>query len=85
MTSAMEKRTVMPPAHRQELVDALAALTQDREHRAVLVAPDGARISLPDEVFEILRDVLRALSEGLAITIARSPRRVPSRSARSVA
>jgi hypothetical protein len=37
----------------------------------MLVGPEGQRLDLPAEVLGILRVVVDALSEGLAITIAR--------------
>ena len=48
----------------------LTALTNRRGQGAALVGPDGERLDLPPEVFEILREVLEALAQGLAITIA---------------
>jgi excisionase family DNA binding protein len=38
--------------------------------RATLIGPDGTGLELPDEVFEVLREVVAALSQGLAITVA---------------
>jgi excisionase family DNA binding protein len=70
MTAALTERTVLPPADPGRLASALAALTSARAGRAALVAPNGSRVDLPPEVYELLRDVLRALSQGLAITIA---------------
>lgn len=35
-----------------------------------LIAPDGTHIELPEELFEVLRDVVKSLAEGLAITVA---------------
>jgi excisionase family DNA binding protein len=35
-----------------------------------LVGPDGSEIEIPDELFGVLRDVVDALSQGLAISIA---------------
>ncbi len=37
---------------------------------ARLVGPDGSAIDLPEELHEVLRDVVAALSQGLAISIA---------------
>src|SRR5215475_3267985 len=45
-------------------------LAQAVPARARLVAPDGSEIEVPDELYEVLRDVVEALSHGLAITIA---------------
>lgn len=48
----------------------LVALGGDRPGRAALVGPGGERLELPAEVFEVLRDVVEALSRGLTITVA---------------
>jgi excisionase family DNA binding protein len=48
----------------------LAALSTSRAHAASLIGPDGERLDVPPEVFEILREVVEALAQGLAITIA---------------
>lgn len=57
-----------------EVVDLRAAL-QARgvsvpAHRAALVAADGHRIELPEQVFKALRDVVSAMAQGQAVTIA---------------
>jgi excisionase family DNA binding protein len=36
----------------------------------MLIGPDGTRLELPGEVYEVLREVVTALSQGLAITVA---------------
>jgi len=38
--------------------------------RAKLVGPDGDQIDIAEELYGVLRDVVQALSQGLAITIA---------------
>jgi excisionase family DNA binding protein len=38
--------------------------------RARLVGPDGSQIDIPEDLYGVLRDVVDALSQGLAITIA---------------
>lgn len=35
-----------------------------------LIGPDGIHLELPGEIFEVLREVVAALSQGLAITVA---------------
>ncbi len=68
--TAMTERTVLPPEHREGLQDALALLGSRTAGHATLTGPDGTRIELPGEVYEVLREVVSALSEGLAITVA---------------
>lgn len=64
-------RTVMPPEQPQRLLELLGALgTEEHVRTPALIAPDGTRIELPEELFEVLRDVVKSLAEGLAITVA---------------
>jgi excisionase family DNA binding protein len=68
MTAVLE-HTVLPPADdAQSLSGLMAVLEQD--DRAVLVGSDGTRLVLPGEVYEALRDVVTAMANGQAITIA---------------
>lgn len=69
MTAASE-RTVLPPARPESLAGWVAALSSLRGETAALVAPNGAHLALPPEVFEVLRQVVFAMSQGLAITVA---------------
>jgi excisionase family DNA binding protein len=48
----------------------LALLTPQAAGRATLIGPDGTRLELPGEVFELLRVVVATLAQGLAITVA---------------
>ncbi len=70
MTAAANERTVLPPARPESLSGWVAALARIRGETAVLVGPDGAHLELPPEVFEVLRQVVLAMSQGLAITVA---------------
>lgn len=71
--TAMTERTLLPPEHPEGLSGVLALLAllapQTAGH-ATLTGPDGTQLELPGEVFEVLREVISALSQGLAITIA---------------
>lgn len=69
MTATMVERTLLPPEHPEGLEGALALLSPVPGH-AALIGPDGTRIELPAEVFDVLRDVISALAKGLAITVA---------------
>lgn len=69
MAQELDDRTVFPPAEPHDDFDALVALLE-RGQRPELVGPDGRRIALPVELFEVLRDVVDALSRGSAITVA---------------
>jgi len=68
--TAMPERTVLPPEHPEGLTGVLALLAPQPTGRATLTGPDGTRLELPGEVFEVLREVVAALSQGLAITVA---------------
>lgn len=68
MSATLTDRTVLPGVPTQRMADLLVAL---RAHgRPALVAGDGTHIELPDELYEVLKDVVAALSQGLAITVA---------------
>lgn len=66
--SMLLEHTVLPPAAGSTLPDLSAAL--EEASSSSLVGPDGAQIALPDEVFEVLRDAVRAMAQGQAITLA---------------
>jgi excisionase family DNA binding protein len=68
--TAMTERTLLPPEHPEGLSGVLALLTPQPSGHATLTGPDGTRLDLPGEVFEVLREVVAALSQGLAITVA---------------
>lgn len=69
MTTSTFERTVLPPA---EPLDALVAMLgrEGAEPATTLVGPNGERLVLPPEVFEVLRDVVDAMAQGQAVTIA---------------
>lgn len=69
MARDLDDRTVFPPTEPHEDFDALVALL-GRDQRPELVGPDGHRLALPVELFEVLRDVVAALARGSAITVA---------------
>jgi excisionase family DNA binding protein len=71
MSNALRERTVLPPDDPTRLnrfAQSLAGV--QAPSRACLVGPDGSRVEVPDELYTVLRDVVEALSQGLAITIA---------------
>ena len=71
MANTLRERTVLPPDDPTRL-STLARDLADRRStsRARLVGPDGVEIDVPEELYGVLRDVVDALSQGLAITIA---------------
>lgn len=64
----MIEHTILPPAEGSTLPDLSTAL--ETADSATLIGPSGSRITLPGEVFEVLQDVVRAMSRGQAITVA---------------
>ncbi|WP_330271922.1 helix-turn-helix domain-containing protein [Lentzea sp. NBC_00516] len=70
MTAGAGERTVLPPARPESLSPWVAALARSGSETAALVAPDGTHLKLPAEIFEVLREVVFAMSQGLAITVA---------------
>lgn len=71
MSSALRERTLLPPEDPANLARFAQELrTAAGRARARLVGPDGSEIEIPDELYGVLRDVVTALSEGLAISIA---------------
>lgn len=67
-TSTLE-HTVLPP---NESLEALVAMLRrpGAEPATTLSGPNGERLILPPEVFEVLRDVVEAMAVGQAVTIA---------------
>lgn len=76
MTSTIEQHTVLPPSAtepdaRQELrrLDEFM-IAASPAHQAKLVGPDGSEVTLPEQVYDVLREVVKAMSQGFAINIA---------------
>lgn len=71
MSATMSERTLLPPDKPARMLALLGALGAPSEpQHPALVAADGSRIELPDELYDVLRDVVSALAQGLAITVA---------------
>ncbi|MBV7670061.1 helix-turn-helix domain-containing protein [Streptomyces halstedii] len=71
MHGTAEDRTLLPE-HRAEIAELCAFLdrTPQAAEPALLRGPDGSTRTLPPEVYEALMVVVRALSEGKAVTVA---------------
>ncbi|MFD7069523.1 helix-turn-helix domain-containing protein [Streptomyces sp. NPDC059913] len=71
MHSSVEDRTLLPE-HRAEVAEFRAFLdrTPQAAEPALLRGPDGTTRTLPPEVYEALKVVVRALAEGKAVTVA---------------
>ncbi|WP_405389487.1 helix-turn-helix domain-containing protein [Streptomyces sp. NBC_01102] len=71
MHGTAEDRTLLPE-HRAEIAELCEFLdrTPQAVEPALLRGPDGTTRTLPSEVYEALMVVVRALSEGKAVTVA---------------
>ncbi|WP_258347853.1 helix-turn-helix domain-containing protein [Saccharopolyspora gregorii] len=72
MTASLERRTVLPPdesAH-AALRELAASFNTDRVQQAKLIGPDGDVLEMPAEVHAVLREVVTAMSRGLAVSVA---------------
>ena len=69
MVTPTIERTVLPPS---EPMGALAEVlgTFGADPATTLTGPNGERLELPAEVFDVLRDIVAAMAAGQAITIA---------------
>jgi excisionase family DNA binding protein len=71
MSSTLRERTVLPPENPADLVRFARGLADaEAPAQAKLVSPDGSQLDIPAELYELLRDVVGALSQGMAISIA---------------
>ena len=67
----LRERTVLPPDDPADLARFARGLTEvEAPERATLIGPDGSQIDIPDDLYGVLRDVVNALSQGMAVTIA---------------
>jgi hypothetical protein len=64
MSTPTLERTILPPA---EPLARLAAVLDDlnAEPATTLVGPDGERLVLPPEVFDVLRSVVDSMVQGV--------------------
>lgn len=80
MPAATAERTVLPPDESlDELVDLVRRIPLDQQ--AELVGPDGGRLQLPGPVYDVLREVVLAMSRGQAVTIAPHNQRLTTQEA----
>lgn len=61
--------TTLPPQDLEAMLDVSRFLEQ-LEGPAALVGPDGQSVDLPEEAFRVLSDVVHAMRQGKAITVA---------------
>lgn len=68
MTRTPSNRTVLPPEETEQLSKLVAAMRDDNG-TAALVGPDNVRWEMPQEIYDVLREVLGAMAKGLAISV----------------
>lgn len=68
MTAVLE-HTVLPPADATSTLPRIA-VALNRHDTVAVIAPDGSQIAVPEEIQDVLREVVNALSNGQAITVA---------------
>jgi len=68
---SLRERTLLPPEDPSSLSRFARGLSDARaQAQARLIGPDGSEIEIPDEVYGLLVEVVTALSQGTAISIA---------------
>lgn len=71
MTTATREQTVLPPDDRHTVTDLAQLLTAAaQDGPAVLHGPSGMQARLPEQVCRVLLEVVRAMADGMAITVA---------------
>ena len=71
MSSTLRERTVLPPDDLAGIAQVARGLREVKAPaKARLVGPDGSQVEIPDELYGVLLDVVGALSQGMAISIA---------------
>lgn len=70
MTASTLEHTVLPPAEPLDELVAMLRTASTAEPSTTLSGPNGERLILPAEVFEVLRDIVEAMAAGQAVAIA---------------
>jgi excisionase family DNA binding protein len=72
MSMSLRERTMLPPDDPADLSKFARGLSDatTSQQQARLIGPDGTQIVIPDELFALLKDVVSALSQGVAVSIA---------------
>ncbi len=78
--SSATSTTVVPPADLEQLNDLSRFLDQLTEP-AALLGPDGQTMGLPMETYNLLVEVVKAMSQGKAITVAPQSQRLTTQQA----
>ncbi|MDR0847696.1 MAG: helix-turn-helix domain-containing protein [Propionibacteriaceae bacterium] len=63
------EETLLPPVD-SSLIEEIEAFLCGHATKASLIAPDGSRTDIPTEVYDVLKRVVQAMSQGSAVTVA---------------
>ncbi len=78
--AAVRRDVVFPPQDLQSLGE-LARFVETHREPALLVGPNGERVLLPPEVYQVLVQVVRAMRGGQAISLAPAIQRLTTQQA----
>ncbi len=70
MSVTMSEHTTMPPDSIEDFGALLRLVESPGPQPPQLVGPDGERTHLPQEVYEVLKHVVRVMAAGKAVTVA---------------
>ena len=70
MTAEMAEHTTLPPQSTDNVRALLRIVEAPRQQPAQLVGPNGEQTDLPEEVYEVLQQVIRVMAAGKAVTVA---------------
>jgi excisionase family DNA binding protein len=80
MTATAEAGVIFPPQDLTGLLD-LGRFLELHDQAALLLGPDGERVPLPEEVYQVLTAVVEALREGKVITVVPQTQRLTTQEA----
>lgn len=80
MTSTYKPGVAFPPRDLNALLD-LGRFLEQHTEPGLLLGPDGEQVPLPEEVYNLLTDVVEAMREGKVITLVPHTQRLTSQEA----
>lgn len=82
-TTTTRADVVFPPRDLTTLLD-LGRFLQQHTEPGLLLGPDGEQVPLPEEVYQVLVDVVEALRQGQAITLVPHTQRLTTQEAADI-
>jgi excisionase family DNA binding protein len=80
MTPTPQAGAVVPPRDLAALLD-LGRFLEQHTEPGLLLGPDGEQVPLPEEVYQVLVDVVEAMREGKVITVVPRTQRLTTQEA----